>query len=327
MSARSLAFTVALVAIALVLAQVVAPGAAFYHTWQYALALALALAVIVPYAKGAWRGGDGVAGKRLAVAFAGAAIVDIAGLASGLLGPDTASVVGTPGTVAPIPALGTAAFFAPADAAAIARNGADVALRRRGGGEIPLRGNARRVLGESVVYRVPRPAAYVEATDGRGGHLTITQPTNPSFLSPVLLFRDRQRVGPLSVPFDTFATPAQHRVFRALYFTPEDLARFRHAAADVRAPSVVLTAADDAGRPLGITLAASGRDVEVGGVRVRLTLGSYPALGIASAPEPWALAAGLLVFLGGLAWAATALRRPHESTAKTTVSGRVLRRG
>ena len=302
MSARVSALFVAAIAIALVLAQIVSPQSALYHTWQYALALTIALVVVLAYANGARRGGDGTTGKRLAIAMLGAAIVDVAGLAAGLLGPDTATLIGTPGTVAPMPALGAAAFFAPADAAVLARGGAGVVLRRKNAPEIALAGGARRILGESTLYLEQRPAAFVEAWDERGHHLTITQPNNTSFLSPVLLFRERQRIGRLDIPFDTFATPALHRVIRALYFTPSDLADFRHDVADRTHPALVLTEADDAGKPLGITLAASGKDVVLGGVRVRATIGEYPALAVASSPPPWALIAGIVLFVAGLAW-------------------------
>ncbi len=322
MSARGVALAVALLAIGLVLAQDLYPQSALYHTWQYALALAIALVVLLAYANGARRGGDGAIGKRLSLAVLGAAGVALAGLASGLLGPDTASVIGTPGTVNPIPALGAAAFFAPADAQAIAHGSGAVTLRRRGAAEVTLGGRARRVLGESLVYLEPRPAAYVEAYDERGAHLTITQPTNPSFLSPVLLFRDQQRIGAISVPFDTFAAPARKRVLRALYFTARDLERFQHAAAAVPRdrPALVVSVADDAGRPLGITLIPSGTDTAVAGLRVRATLGSYPALAIAAAPPTWALGAGIGLFVLGCGWAAPALRGRRTALSESPAS-------
>jgi hypothetical protein len=302
-TARAATLAVALLAIALVLAQDLYPVSALYHTWQYAAALALALAVMIAYANGVRRGDDGVLGRRLLVAVAGAAIVDVAGLASGLLGPDTAAVIGTPGTVTPVPALGAAAFFAAADPAALARESGVVTLRRRGAPEIVLEGGGRRLAGESLLYLDPRPAAFVEAFDDHGAHLTVTQPTNASFLSPVLLFRQRQRVGSFDLPFDTFATPARHRVLRALYFTPQQLREFAHAGVtDTTHPALVLTASDDGGRPLGITLASSGQTVAIGGLRVRVTLGTYPALAIASAPPAWALALGIALFLAGLGW-------------------------
>jgi hypothetical protein len=309
-SARVAALAVAALAIALVLAQDLYPRTGLYHTWQYALALAIALLVVLAYANGARRGADGPVGKRLAWAMAGAALVAAAGLGSGLLGPDTATVIGTPGTVNPIPALGAAAFFAPADPAAIEGGRGGVTLRRRGAAEVALAGGARRALGESLVYLEPRPAAYVEAYDERGAHLTLTQPTNSAFLSPVLLFRDRQRIGAVSVPLDTFATPARKRVVRALYFTPAELAQFQHAAGpgDRTRPALVVSVTDDAGRPLGITLVPSGRDTAVAGIRIRATLGSYPALAIAAAPPTWALGGGIALFALSVIWAGFALR-------------------
>ncbi|HEV2642061.1 MAG TPA: hypothetical protein VGT98_05120 [Candidatus Elarobacter sp.] len=302
MTARVAALAVAAIVIALAAAQDLYPQTPLYHTWQYALALSIGLVVTLAYANGARRGADGVAGKRLLLAMAGAVVAGVAGLASGLLGPDTAIVVGTPETVVPIPALGAAAFFGAADADAISRASAGVIVRRSGGGQIALAPGARRVVGESLVYLEPHPAAYVDAYDEHGAHLTITQPTNPSFLSPVLLFRQRQRVGSLDVPFDTFATPGRHRVVRALYFTPRDLAEFNRANVDTTRPALVLSVADDAGKPLGITLAAAGHDVTVAGIRLRAMVGEYPALAVASAPPTWALVAGAVLFVLGLAW-------------------------
>jgi hypothetical protein len=305
-TARVAALGVAAIAIALVLAQELYPATPLYHSWQYALALAIALAVLAAYANGARRGDDGVRGRRLLLATAGAATVAVAGLASGLLGPDTAAIAGTPGTVVPIPALAAAAFFGGADAATIARGAGTVILRRRNAPEIALGSSARRILGESLLYLEPRPAAYVDVTDSRGSHLTVTQPTNASFLSPVLLFGARQRIGALEVPLDTFAVPARHRIVRALYFTPQDLAQFGHANAslDPARPALVLSAADDRGNPQGITLAASGGEVALGGLRVRVTLGTYPLLAIAAAPPTWVLIGGIALFLAGLAWSA-----------------------
>ena len=311
MSAPFAALTVGTLAIVLVLAQVLYPGTPLYHTWQYAAALALALAVSIAYANGARRAADPSAGTPLLIAIAGAAIVAVAGLASGLLGPDTASVIGTPETVTPIPALGAAAFFGAADASALAQGTAGVTLRKREGPAIVLGPGTRRAAGESLLYLEPRPAAFVEAFDERGAHLTITQPTNASFLSPVLMFRQQQRVGAFDLPFDTFAVPARHRVLRALYFTPRQLATFAHpnAMADTSHPAVVLTASDESGRPLGITLASSGQTVTIGGVRVRVTIGTYPALAIASAPPVWALALGIGLFIAGTLWSIARARR------------------
>jgi hypothetical protein len=317
-TARTATLAVALLAIALVVAQDLYPVSALYHTWQYAAALALALAVMIAYANGVRRGEEGALGRRLLVAIAGAAIVAVAGLASGLLGPDTADVIGTPGTVTPVPVLGAAAFFGAADPVSLAHESGVVTLRRRGAPEIVLEGGGRRLAGESLLYLDPRPAAFVEAFDDHGAHLTVTQPTNASFLSPVLLFRQQQRVGRFDLPFDTFATPARHRVLRALYFTPQQLQEFAHAGlTDTTRPGLVLTASDDVGRPLGITLASSGQTVSIGGLRVRVTLGTYPALAIASAPPAWALVLGIALFLTGLGWSALRPRGAARSGVQT----------
>jgi hypothetical protein len=304
MSNRIAALAVGAIAIALVVAQDIAPRTPLYHTWQYALALSIALAVVLAYANGVRRGDDGGVGKRSLVACAGAVITIVAGLAAGVLGPDTAVVTGTPGTVTPIPALGAAAFFAQADPSTIARGDAGITLRRKDRSSLDV-GDRGRPFGESLLYREPRPAAFVEAWDSRGAHLTITQPTNASFLSPVLLFGLQQRIGAFDVPYDSFATPAQHRMFHALYYTPKDLAALPRAVPDVTHPAVILYASDDRGGQLGITFVQSGQDVTLAGVRVRVTIGTYPALAIASAPPLWTLVAGIALFIAGLAWAAS----------------------
>ena len=306
MSARASAFVTGAIAIALVVAQHVVPRTPLYHRWQYALALAIGVAVLVAAARRERRGAAGARGALLA--YAGAAIVAIAGLASGVLGPDTAEIVAAPGTVAPLPALGAAAFFAPADPASIARGDGTVTLRRRDGSAFAV-GSAPHPFGESVLYAELRPAAYVEAWDARGAHLTVTQPANASFLSAVVLFRQRQRIGEFDAPFDTVATPALHRVFRLLYFTPADLARFHRIVDDPAHPATIVSASDDRGAPLGVTLVRSGRDETIGGVRLRVTLGTYPVLAVAAAPPLWAVVPGVLLFAIGIAWCAWPPRR------------------
>ncbi|HEY0615119.1 MAG TPA: hypothetical protein VGC96_10780 [Candidatus Elarobacter sp.] len=310
MTARAAALAVAAITFALVVAQDLVPATPLYHTWQYALALTAGIVVMLAYARGARRGDDGSAGKRLLPAVGGAVVAGLAGLASGLLGPDTASVIGTPGTVTPLGALGAAAFSAPAGPDSLERGSADVTLRRRNASEIVVAPGRRRLAGESIVYLEPRPAAYVDAFDARGAHLTVTRPASSAFLSPVLLFREHQRIGQFDLPFDTFATPARHRVLRAIYFTPGQLRGFAHAGAvaDPTRPAVILTASDDAGKQLGITLASSGRTVEVGGIRVRLAIGTYPALAVAAAPATWALIIGGVLFVAGIAWSAAGSR-------------------
>ncbi len=316
MSPRATAIVLALLAIGLTVAQDVAPARDWYHSWQYIALLALAIVVMVGYAWSARAGADGVAGRRLALAMAGATATAVAGLLSGLIGPDTVTVVGTPGTVTPVPDLGVAAFFAPVDAAALARGDAAVTLRRRGDGPVDI-GTSPTPVGLSVVFTQLKPAAYVVARDLRGNRLTVTQPNNPSFLSPVMLFRQQQQIRDKTFPMDTFATPAQRRIARILYFSATDLAAFRHGLPGAaNQPGAVLSIADDAGNSRGLTIAASGTPVTVGDLNLTITLGTYPQLVIASAPQPVVMLAGIVLFVLGCVWA---LLPPKRAQAETTV--------
>lgn len=308
MNARWFALIIAIVAIALVVAQDIVPTTALFHAWQYALALALAAFVMVAYALGAQRGEDGPIGKRLAIAHVGALVVLGAGLASGLLGPDTDTIVRTPGTVAPLPDLGRAAFFSAADGAAVARGDAHVLLRKRGEGDIDIAPGAKRYLANSVIYTQPTHAAFIDAYDASGNHVTVTQPEGSAFLSPILLFRSEATIAGKKLPFDTFRTPGAKRVIRAIYFSAKDTANMNHVAeADRNAPTVLFAVDDDAGKTLGIAIGASGKIVNVGGLHLRANIGTYPALVVASAPAPIALIAGLLIFLAALLWSAFAI--------------------
>ena len=310
MSPRLTAIALALLAIGLTVAQDVVPARDWYHGWQYIALLALAIVVMVGYAWSARAGADGVAGKRLALAMVGAIAVAVAGLLSGLIGPDTVTVVGTPGTVAPVPDLGVAAFFAPVDASSLARGDATVTLRRRGDGPLEV-GTQPVPVGLSVLFTQLRPAAYVIARDARGNRLTVTQPNNPSFLSPVMLFRQQQQIRDKTFPMDTFATPALHRIARVLYFSAADLAAFRHGLPDAGGQAgAVLSIADDAGNSRGLTIAASGRPVNVGDLNLTITLGTYPVLVIASAPQPVVMLGGMLLFVLAGVWALVRSRKP-----------------
>jgi hypothetical protein len=310
-SARVTAFAFALLAIALTLAQDVFPARDWYHAWQYTTILAIAVLVMLAHGWQAARGKAGPNGKRIALALAGAVAVAVAGLLAGLIGPDTVTVVGTPGTVTPIPDLGVAAFFAQADPETIPRGDATVTLRRLGSGPVEI-GPRPVPVGLSVAFTQSRPAAYIVVRNGRGERLTVTQPNNPSFLSPVILFRQSQEIHDQTFPLDTFAVPAAHRVIRILYFSAADLATFRHdpSAPAPTGPGAILSASDDSGAQQGITMASSGAETTIGGLRVTVTLGTYPVLEVAAAPQPYVAAGGVLLFIGSSGWALLAMRKP-----------------
>jgi hypothetical protein len=302
-NARASAIAFALLAIVLTAAQDVYPARDWYHAWQYTAILAVALLVLAIHAGRAWRGLEGAHGKRFAIALAGAFAVGVAGLLSGLIGPDNVTVFGTPGTVTPVPDLGVAAFFAPADPATLPRGDATVTLRRRDSPAIEI-GPRPTPVGLWVAFTQLRPAAYVEVRNQRGERLTITQPNNASFLSPVILFRQQQQIHDRSFPLDTFAVPALGRIVHVLYFSPADLAAFPHEPNTPlpTEPGAILSVTDEAGAQQGITLAPSGRPTDIAGMRVTLTLGTYPVLEAASAPQPFVMLAGTVLFLIAGIW-------------------------
>lgn len=303
MSARATAGAFALLAIALTVAQDAYPARDWYHAWQYITILAVALVVMALHAWRAWRGLEGAHGKRFAVALAGAFAVGAAGLLSGLIGPDNVTVFGTPGTVTPVPDLGAAAFFAPVDPQTLPHGDATVTLRRRDAPPVEI-GPRPTPIGLWVAFTQLRPAAYIEVRNAHGDRLTITQPNNPSFLSPVILFRQQQQIHDRTFPLDTFAVPALGRIVHVLYFSPADLAAFPHepGATLPTEPGAILSVTDEAGAQLGITMAPSGRETDIAGLRVTLTLGSYPVLEAASAPQPFVLLGGIVLFLIAGIW-------------------------
>ncbi len=303
MSGRGAAVLAALFCIAAVVAQDIAPGWAGYHSWQYAAALGIAMTAVVGYLLEARAGRDGELGRRLLIALIGALVIAAAGLISGLLGPDTETVARAPGTVAPLPSVAGAAFFPLADPDDIARGKASITLRRRNGSVLEIAAGSGRFVGATALRLIPQTAAYVSGRDLRGNHLTITQPTNPSFLSPVLLFTQTVPIAGKNVPSDAFAAPAVHRQIKAFYFGKGALGA-QHAGN--LGPAVLFAVDDDAGRlvPGAIGFATSDREVTLGGLRLKAFLGTYPALQMSAVPYPLALWIGAALCVIGSIYAA-----------------------
>jgi len=301
---RIVALASAVFGASLVFAQDFVPSWSAFHSWQYAAALALATIAVAGYAWGARRGADGDFGARVFVAAIGAVVIMVAGIASGLLGPDTETVLRAPGTVAPLPDVGAAGFFPIADPAAIARGDARIQIRRRDGSAFDVGTGERRFFGTTALETTPQIAAYVEARDGGGGRLTITQPTNAAFLSPVLLFPQRVAIAGRSLPADAFALPAMHRQVKAFYFSKAAAAATSQAHG-LAGESVLFAVDDDGGRlePSGIGFVSSGQERSIGGVRFRVAVGTYPALVVSAVPYPPALWLGGLLVVFGLGYA------------------------
>jgi hypothetical protein len=297
---RTLSLIAALLACALVVAQFVYAGAAVFHTWQYATALAILAWMLI--AQGVREMRESGGGRLMAVALLGVVIVVADGMASGLLGPDTERVTRAPGSILPVPGLG-AAVFSSADPQTIASGSASITLRRRDRSEIAITPGSRKFFGALMLFVEPIPAAYVEAFDASGNHLTITQPNGGSFLSPVLLFQEKQAIAGQQHPVDGFAIPAAKRTLKVVYLTAGDVARLHVPLAPGAAPrpAILYDVFDLSGNhSLAIGVAQSGDETTLASVRLRSTLGHYPELVIASVPEPYVLLLGLLLFASGI---------------------------
>jgi peptide/nickel transport system substrate-binding protein len=316
-NSRTLALFAAVAGASLVLAQLVVPAWSGFHTWQYAGTLGLFALVIVTYVSGARSGADQETGRRLSLAMIGALVLIAAGLASGLLGPDTETIARAPGTVAPLPEAQAAAFFPNVDAAAIASGDARLELRKRDGSRLELPARGIRFAGTLALEAQPRFAAYIEARDSLGRHLTITQPTNSAFLSPVLTFPGTVKIAGKDLPSDAFALPSLHRQVRAFYFTKEAMAAMPAAHGTNGREALLFAVDDDTGRPVpgGIGFAPSGQEVTIAGVRLKATIGTYPQLVLSAVPATLALWLGGLTFVGGLMYAFVPLARPPRSLA------------
>lgn len=298
---RRLALLCAGAIVALVFAQDFAPAWPGFHTWQYAAAVVLAAAGAGSYTWNARKGADGAFAFPLGVAMAGALVVAVAGLASGLLGPDTQTLERAPGAVAPLPEAGAAAFFPNVDSTSLARGDIGITLRRRDGSSLELLAGQRRFLGAAALVLEPHVAAYVEARDARGDHLTITQPTNAAFLSSLLQFPQAVPIAGQTLPADQFAIPSAHRQIKAFYFS-RDATSKAHVRGFAGEDAVLFAVDDENGKlvPNGIGLARSGDDIQLAGLRLRVTIGTYPGLAISAVPLPLALGLGSLCLAGGV---------------------------
>lgn len=298
---------------AAVVAELVLPGRLVYHAGWYNVALAAFVVVAFAAARECYRRAQTARGRIAALAVvAGSAIAGFAGVTSGLFAPDNATYVGAPGQRVRVESLGTLVF--PLASADNSEPGV-VTLER------PLRstlsvGERRRDTGSFIVRTVERSVVYVEARDLRGNRLTVTQPSGSAFLSPVLLMQHRQTIAGLDVPFDSFSVPAMRRIVKAIAFTPAQAAMMLHGGAMPGESAVLFAVDDDKDRPLSnaIALSAGGRAVRTGGLLLRGSAASYPAVEVVAAPNLLAVIFGLLLLLGG---ALALLSDPRRSPVRS----------
>lgn len=275
----------------MVLAQDAVPGSAVYHTGWYN-ALDIALFVLAAWQLRSLQKSHSAAFPALAAAAFGGAIVVFSGAASGLMGPDTHVVIGAPGASVRDDEVGGSFIFP--------LQGTAVALQR-GRSSATVGASGRRYTGGFVLWEQPRTVLNVDAADARGNHLTITQPTNASFLSPVLLLQQRTTIDGMDVSFDSFSVPAAQRNVKAVFFTPEQAAQLRTNPPIVGQAAILFAVANSRDDVLkgGIGIAASGVRKSLAGLQLTASAGSFPAVVVASAPYWPVLALGMLVIIVG----------------------------
>lgn len=263
---------VAVAVIAMVAAEYVTPGKPVYHYgWYCALFVAFAIVSILKL--------RAVRTRAAAFLTAGTAIVALAGAASGLLGPDTTTVIGAPGASVANADLGGTLQF---PVAANAHSETVVKLVRGSRGTDV---GKRRYLANAVLWQEPRTVVYVEVRDKRGNRLTVTQPTGASFLSPVLLMQNATEVAGMHVSVDSFTVPAASRAVKAVLFTPSQAAQL-HTSRPMDGYAILYAVSDASDRviPGAIGVVPSGESMTRGGIAIRGAVASYPAIVVASAP-------------------------------------------
>lgn len=264
---------IALVLTATAWTEIVLPGRDLYHTGWFNVGVA-ALAVIFL---------AGVRKHNVAIALGGA-VMALATIANGLFAPDNQTVVGAPGQRVRVGDLGGSLAFPLAQPGAAPQK--------------------VEFLGPPLTTFVLRPAGrtvvYVEARDARGKHLTVTQPQGAAFLSPVLLMQQQQQIAGLTLPYDSFAVPAAHRIVKAVLFSPQQVAMLR-GIQGLATSAVLFAVDDDSDRPLphAIALCADGQSVTVGGLSLRASVLEYPAIEVVAVPSLVAVGLGTLFVFGG----------------------------
>lgn len=292
----NVAFALASAIAAAAIVQLAVPGRDVYHSGWFNAVIAAFVVLLLLCVRSPFRAlRDRRAKIAGGLAIAGIVAIGFATVASGLLAPDPQFVLGAPGQTVRVDDVGGALSFPLA-----ARDGTlqgDVVLSRAGRGTAI---GAWHDAGTFLLRCRMRDVVYVEASDARGAHLTVTQPTGASFLSPVLLMQQQQTMGGMQLPYDSFAIPAAHRIVKAVLFTAQQATRLR-TFTGVPSAAVLFAVDDDTDRPIpgAIALARDGTAVSAANVRLRPIVFSYPAVQIVAVPSLLALVLGLVAAIGG----------------------------
>lgn len=320
--------TAALAVAAAAVVEILVPGHALYHAgWFNVLLLALVATALIAARRCYRRAAPANAGIAPAVIAAGVVIAGVAAAASGLFAPDNQTLIGAPGQRLRVESLGVLVFpLATGDTSP-----ASVTLERPLHAAV-LIGASRHEAGNFILRTLPRNVVSVEARDLRGNRLTVTQPSGTAFLSPVLLMEHRQTIAGLDLPYDSFNVPALQRVVKAILFTPAQAAMMLHGDAASGESAVLFAVDDEKERPVphAIALSTGGRAARAGGLTLRGSVQTYPAVEVVAAPNLLATIAGALLVIGGLVAsfqrpatiARTFLRTMLPSESSTPFGGR-----
>jgi hypothetical protein len=299
--------------VAAVVVELLVPGRTVYHAgWYNVVLAALAIVALAAGRRQLRRASDARLRLPVVAMTAGAGIVALAGIASGLLAPDDQTFVGAPGQRLRVESLGALSF--PLASSESAASGA-VTLERPLHGAVTI-GERPFYAGNFVLRTAPRDVVYVEARDLRGNRLTVTQPNGSVFLSPVLLMQHRQAIAGMDLPFDSFSVPAAQRVVRTVMFTASQAAMLLRAGAAPGEPAVLFAVDDENQRPVAhaIALSAGGRAVRADGLLLLGNVIAYPAVAVAAIPNLVATAFGAVLAFGGVIAAiliSSQKRSPH----------------
>jgi hypothetical protein len=112
--------------------------------------------------------------------------------------------------------------------------------------------------------------------------------------------QQRQNIAGMDLPFDSFSVPAAHRIVKAILFSPQEAAML-HSTVTPGTPAVLFAVDDDEERPLAhaIALARDGQTLRLGGLLLRASVISYPAVEIMAVPSLAAAVVGILVLSAG----------------------------
>ncbi len=277
------------------LMELLVPGNDLYHFgWFNVLLVALAVVALLPLPKTLRSMKSQRSRAGFTIAIAACVVAGFAAIASGLLGPDSQTLIAAPGATVRVDELGGSLIFPLASP-----NGtsdADVLLARGGRPQSVAR---RRYTGAFLLEPVQREVVAVNVSDVRGQHLTITQPAGNAFLSPVLLMEAQQTIAGMTVPYDSFAVPAVHRAVKAVLFSAQQAARLPSLGAAVPAVLFDVENENEVEVKNGIGVARDGMRVSLGGIQLQPHVFEYPAVRIVSVPDFRIVLFAIAVIAGG----------------------------